>query len=196
MGKKEIIVIGGSAGSIDVLLKVLPTLPVNFPLPIIVVVHRKDSRDELLEGLLKSRSKMAVKGAEDKMKLNNSTIYIAPAGYHLLIEQDHSFSLDISEKINYSRPNIDVTFASVVDVYKGKIIGILLTGANDDGARGMKLIKDAGGYTVIQSLESSMIDIMPEAAETLSKPDKFLSPSEISEFLNGISDFKCQCSNK
>lgn len=195
MEEKEIIVIGGSAGSIDVLMEILPNLPEEFPIPIIVVLHRKPSKDNVPENIFQNKSKIYVVEVEDKMPIQKNIVYLAPGGYHLLIEKDHSFALDFSEKVNYSRPSIDVTFESVVDIYKEKVIGILLTGANADGARGLKLIKDSGGYTIIQSPETSMMPMMPEAAESIMKPDQILSPLEISEFLNNISKKKCHSCN-
>lgn len=193
MEKKEIIAIGGSAGSIDVLMRILPLLPDNFPLPIIVILHRKLTEKNLMESIFQSRCKIPVTEVEDKMPIEKGKVYLAPAGYHLLVEKDHTLSLDFSEKVNFSRPSIDVTLESIVDVYQGKVLGILLTGANDDGAKGMKLIKDAGGLVVIQTLETSMMVEMPEAAESLLKPDGILSPEEIAEFLINISHNKYGC---
>lgn len=193
MEKKEIIIFGGSAGSIDVLMRILPFIPKDFPLPIVVVVHRKLTVENLLEGLFQSRCDINIVEVEDKMPMKAGFVYLAPAGYHLLIEKDHTFSLDYSEKVNYSRPNIDVAMQSIVDVFHEKVIGILLTGANDDGAKGMKYIKDAGGLTITQSAESSSMHTMPEAAENIMKPDQILSPEEILKFIISISENKCEC---
>lgn len=195
MEKKDIIVIGGSAGSIEVMLAILPGIPENFPIPIVVVLHRKNNNENITESIFQSRCKIPVIEAEDKMQIKSGVVYLAPCGYHLLIERNGTFSLDSSEKVNYSRPSIDVTMESILDIYKNKIIGILLTGANDDGAKGMQLIKNGGGMTIIQSPESAMMPIMPMAAENLIKPDKILNPLEISEFLANISQQKCSCCN-
>jgi len=189
MGQKEIIVIGGSAGSINELMNVFLKLLTNFPLPIVIVVHRKISEENILTSLLQSRTLSQVMEVEDKMQINKGIIYIAPAGYHLLVEKEHSFSLDSSEKINFSRPNIDVTMQSIIAVYQNKVIGILLSGGNNDGLRGMQSIKEAGGMTIIQSSESSEMPIMPLAAEILSKANKLLSPAGINEFLMTVSSY-------
>jgi two-component system chemotaxis response regulator CheB len=187
MEKKEIIVIGGSAGSFDVLMNIIPLLPEVFPLPIVIIVHRKTSEESILTALFQRQCKMKVTEADEKMKIEKGIIYIAPAGYHLLVEKDHTFSLDYSEKVNNSRPNIDVTIESIVDVYRDKVIGILLSGANNDGAKGMELLKDSGGFVVIQSPETALFPKMPKAAEKIMKPDTVLSPGEIASFLIGIS---------
>lgn len=183
MEEKEIIVFGGSAGSVDVLLSILPKLPVKFPFPIVVVIHRKDMDDSVLESVMKSRCQLNVIEIEDKTFIKDGTIFLAPAGYHLLVENDYSFSLDLSEKINFSRPNIDVALESIVNIYKNRVIGILLSGGNEDGARGMKLIKDAGGLIMIQSPESSLVPVMPKSIESLVEPHNILSPDEICNFL-------------
>ncbi|MDO9001250.1 MAG: chemotaxis protein CheB [Bacteroidota bacterium] len=193
MEEKEVIIIGGSAGSIDVMMQILPNLPEEFPVPIILVLHRRPSIGNLSEIIFQNRCKIPVLEVEDKMPIMKNTVYLAPGGYHLLVEKNHSFSLDFSEKVNHSRPSIDVTFESVVDIYNDKVIGILLTGANTDGARGLKLIKDSGGYTIIQSPETSMMPMMPEAAESIMKPDQILNPLEISDFLINITKKKCDC---
>ena len=183
MEKKEMIIIGGSAGSIEVLFQILPLLPKNFPLPVMVVVHRKLVEQNLLEGVLQSKCIIKVTEAVDKMPIQKSTVFLAPAGYHLLIEKDFSFALDSSEKVKYSRPNIDVSMHSVAQVYKNKAIGVLLTGANEDGSYGMKKIHDAGGSTIVQSPETALIPVMPEGALKLFKPDKIARPDEIAKLL-------------
>lgn len=186
MENKEIIIVGGSAGSINVILKILPALNQDLCLPVIIVLHRKPSDENVLETLLQLKCKIKVKEVEDKMPIEKHHIYLAPANYHLLIERDHTFTLDDSEKVNYSRPNIDVTMDSLVQIYGNKIIGVLLTGANDDGAIGMKLIHDAGGYTIIQKPDTCLFPIMPKEAQKLAEPNQQLSPEEIAEFVMNI----------
>lgn len=186
MENKEVIIIGGSAGSINVLLKILPLLVTDIAVPLILVVHRKSSDGTLLETLLQLKTNIKVFEVEDKMPIQSNCIYLAPANYHLLIEKEKTFTLDYSEKVNFSRPNIDVCMESVVNVYGNKVIGILLTGANNDGATGMKMINDAGGYTIIQSPDSCLFPLMPLHAEKLSEPDLKLSPEEIAEFITNL----------
>ena len=186
MEKKDIIIIGGSAGSIEVMMRILPLIPANFPIPVILVLHRKSSTENITASVFQSKSEITIIEAEDKMKIESGYIYLAPSGYHLLFEKDKSFSMDFSEKVNYSRPSIDVSMESIVDVYKNKIIGILLTGANSDGAKGLRHIKEAGGLTIIQSIDSSIMAEMPLAALKLFEPNKMLNPEEIALFLINI----------
>lgn len=138
MEKKDIVLIGGSAGSIDVLFYILPKLPKEFSIPVVIILHREPTHESHLAELFQMKSKIRVLEVDDKMKIEKNTVYIAPAKYHLLLEPDYTFSLDTSEKVKYTRPSIDVSFISAVDVYKSHIIGIILSGSNDDGAEGMK----------------------------------------------------------
>lgn len=175
----DVIVIGGSAGSVDVLMKIVPQLPEDYPLVVIVVIHRKVIDNDLLLSLLQSKSKIKVKEAESNEKIEPCCVYLAPADYHLLMESDKTFTLDFSEKVMYSRPSIDVTMYFAAQVYKNKLVGILLTGANEDGAKGMRDIKNRGGYTIVQDLSSSTAKIMPEAAIKLVEPDEVLNVENI-----------------
>jgi len=175
----EMVLIGGSAGSVEVLLKIIPKLPANFPMSVLIVVHRMKTDEDILLGLLQAKSMINVKEAESNEILEPGTVYLAPADYHLLIERDKSVTLDFSEKVKYARPSIDVTMQFAAKVYKSNLIGILLTGANDDGANGMKAIQDHGGYTIIQDPESCEVKIMPEAAIKLTEPAEVLNVEAI-----------------
>ncbi|MGZ5244595.1 MAG: chemotaxis protein CheB, partial [Bacteroidia bacterium] len=146
----KLIVIGGSAGSIDAIIRIIPKLSKDFSIPIVIVLHRKASKESSISAILQHRTSLKIKEAEEKEKITNGTVYFAPPDYHLLIESDNTFSLDASEKIHFSRPSIDVTFESAAGQYKQKLIGILLTGANDDGAKGIKDIAHYGGFTIAQ----------------------------------------------
>lgn len=183
----ELLVIGGSAGSLDVILKTLPHLRTDINFPIVVVVHRKASYDSSLADLLATRSLLPVVEAEEKDELKNGVIYLAPPDYHLLVESDHTLSLDYSEKVQYSRPCIDVTMETVAEVFKEKSAGILLSGANADGARGLKAIKQAGGITAVQNPASAEVSFMPHQALQSSKVDYVLEVDEIARFINGLS---------
>ena len=141
----KVLIIGGSAGSLEVLITILPRLKENPPFAIVVVLHRKSSEDILLEELIKHKSKMPLMDVEDKVELLPGYIYVAPSDYHLLFEKNGLLSVDASEKINYSRPSIDVAFESAAEVYASGVTGILLSGANSDGTEGLKTIKNAGG---------------------------------------------------
>lgn len=178
--------IGGSAGSLDVLLKVLPLLDPAPGFPVIIVLHRKPGADYLLTSLLASRSKLIVKEVDEKENIDNGKIYLAPSDYHLLIEKNHTFSLDSSEKVNYSRPSIDVTFQSASDVYKEKLVCLLLSGSNNDGVEGLKEAKKNGGRAIIQHPESAAVSYMPSQAELNVNIDKVLLVEEMADYINQL----------
>jgi len=184
----DIITIGGSAGSLQVILEILPELRSDLPVPIVIVFHRKATPNpEILINLLNVKSTLTIKEAEDKEKIKPGVIYIAPANYHLFIEKDHSFSLDASEKVNFSRPSIDLTFLTAVDVYKNHMAGILLSGANSDGIRGFEAIQSQGGYCIAQDPVTSQVPYMPAKAISKKVVDYIATPSEIIDLIN-----KCQ----
>lgn len=187
MKKCEAFIIGGSAGSLDVLLKVLPMINAAIKFPIVIVIHRKHGTDSLLPDLLSSRTKLKVKEVDEKEPLIAGTIYIAPSDYHLLIEQDRTFSLDYSEKINYSRPAIDVTFQTAAEVYKEKLACLLLSGSNSDGVNGLKTVKLWGGTALIQDPKTAQVAYMPAQAQANVKIDSVLSIEDIAEFINLLS---------
>ena len=188
MGSKcDALIIGGSAGSLDVLLKVLPVLNPAIDFPILIVVHRKHGTDSLLPELLSGRTKLAVKEVEEKEQIVPGTIYIAPSDYHTLIERDHTFSLDYSEKVNYSRPAIDVTFQTAAEVYKDKLVCVLLSGSNADGVNGLKSVKLFGGKAVVQDPESAQVAYMPAQAVAQVKIDHVLAIEDMAEFINLLS---------
>ncbi|SMC69145.1 CheB methylesterase [Pedobacter africanus] len=181
------LIIGGSAGSLDVLLKVLPQVSPDISFPIVIVVHRKHGADSLLPSLLSSRTKLKVKEVDEKEKILAGTIYIAPSDYHLLIEQDQTFSLDYSEKINYSRPAIDATFQTAAEVYGAKLVCLLLSGSNADGVNGLKTVKIWGGTTAIQDPDTAQVAYMPAQAKLNVEIDAVLSIEDMGEFINLLS---------
>lgn len=183
----QAVLIGGSTGSIDALLDMLPNLRPSLPVPLVIVIHRKNTADSTLANLLSLKTSLPVQEVEDKDILLPGTIYLAPADYHLLFEQDGSLSLDDSEKINYSRPSIDVTFTSAVDVYGADLIGILLSGANADGTEGLKAIKQAGGVAIVQQPETALVAVMPRHAIQNVSIDYVLDAPQIAVFLNALS---------
>ena len=158
------IVIGGSAGAFQSLLTILEGLDRKIQIPIIIVFHRLKNSDSLLEQLLQSVTHYRVKQAEEKDIVKEGFLYTAPPNYHLLLEEDGSLALDSSELINYSRPSIDVSFESFSLALKNKCCGILLSGANNDGANGLKLIAKNGGMTMVQDIEEAEFDVMPKSA--------------------------------
>jgi len=186
INKYKIMAIGGSAGSLDGVLKIVTALPANTDLSVIIIVHRKNDSESILTDLISTRTNLKVKEIEDKEAITPATVYIAPADYHLLIEDERSFSLDSSEKIHYSRPSIDVSFESVAEVFGKTAIGILLSGANADGAEGLYQIKQAGGFTIVQDPASADVGFMPQQALEIMQPDKILSSSDIAIFIEDL----------
>ncbi|PWS27842.1 chemotaxis protein CheB [Pedobacter yonginense] len=180
------LVIGGSAGSLDVLLEIFPALSANIDFPVVLVIHRKANNESLLIDLLQSRTGLTVSEAEEKAALQAGNVYIAPADYHLLIEGNKTFSLDYSEKVNYSRPSIDVTFQSAAEVYKEQLVCILLSGSNADGVNGLKFVNNFGGKVVIQNPSTAIMPYMPQQAVNRVKTDYVLHATEMAEFINNL----------
>jgi two-component system, chemotaxis family, protein-glutamate methylesterase/glutaminase len=187
MTKCKAFIIGGSAGSLEVLLKVLPNVRTDIPFPIIIVVHRKHGADSLLPALLSTRTELRVKEVDEKEEIAAGTVYIAPSDYHLLIEQNETFSLDYSEKINYSRPAIDATFQTAAEVYKTKLACLLLSGSNSDGVNGLKYVKSWGGTTLIQDPNSAQVAYMPAQAQLNVTIDQVLAIEDMAGFINLLS---------
>lgn len=182
----ELLVIGGSAGSLDVLLQALPHLDPGLPIAIIIVLHRKTDERSLLTNLLSSRTKLNVKEAEDKDFINAGTIYIAPSNYHLLVEKNKTLSLDYSEKINYSRPSIDATFQTAADAYGKKLVCILLSGSNADGVEGLLAAKEAQGITAVQAPETCEVSYMPTQALLRVAIDHVVDGYRLADFIKEL----------
>lgn len=180
------VVIGGSAGSFQGMVKILSQLPKGFPLPIIMCLHRlKHVRNGFVEAL-SIKSVVQVTEPYDKENIKKGGVYLAPANYHMSIELGNHFALSTEEMINNSRPAIDITLASSGFVYKDKLIGILLSGANRDGAVGMKAIHEKGGLTIVQEPSECMIDTMPKAALAVTQIDHVLKIDQIVEFFKEL----------
>ncbi|KGO79160.1 chemotaxis protein CheB [Flavobacterium beibuense] len=184
------LLIGGSAGSLEVLIEVLPKLEQLKSFALIIVLHRKSGEDNLLENLISIKTAIPIMEVEDKVPVEPGYIYIAPSDYHLLFEKDETISLDTSEKVNYSRPSIDVAFESAADVYGPSLAAILLSGANADGTAGLQAIKEAGGVTVVQKPESAEVAYMPGYAIENMSPDLVLDIRQILEFVKNINTSK------
>jgi len=181
------VVIGGSAGSFQGIVKILSAIPGDFPLPVIMALHRlKHVRHGFVEAL-SLKSTLPVVEPDDKEPVRKGTVYLAPANYHLSIELGNSFSLSTEEMVNSSRPSIDITLSSAAYVYRNKLVGILLSGANRDGGMGMKNICDKGGVTIVQEPSECMIDTMPKAALALTPIDYTMKIEEIIIFLKELS---------
>lgn len=184
----EAIVIGVSSGGMNALKFVFSALPASFAIPIIVVQHVGSRSDNHWIDILNDISKLTIKEADEKEKITAGNAYIAPANYHLLIEKDKTFSLTIDERINFARPSIDVLFESAAEVYKTRLIGIVLTGSNSDGTAGIKKIKEYGGLTIIQNPETAEAPQMPASALSAIKPDHVLSLQDITDLLLKINN--------
>jgi len=184
--KYKMLAIGGSAGSLDVILKIVAALPFISHLATVIIVHRKNDGESILTDLLSSRTKLVVKEIEDKETITGGTIYLAPADYHVLIEDEKMFSLDASEKIHHSRPSIDVSFESVAEVFGISAIGVLLSGASADGAEGLSSIKEANGFTIVQDPASAEVGYMPQQALEQMTPDKILKGDAIGNFIKAL----------
>lgn len=180
------IVIGVSSGGLNAMKYLFPALPADFSIPIIVVQHISSHSDNHWIALLNSMSMLNVKEADEKEKINPGTIYIAPANYHLLIEEDHTFSFTIDEKVNFARPSIDVLFETAANAYGHQLIGVVLTGANHDGALGLKKIKKMGGLTIVQDPATAEAGHMPASAIKETSPDHILPLEDIAQLLINI----------
>lgn len=182
----EAMVIGGSAGSLNVLLDTLPLLKADIDFPILIVIHRKSGSESMLVELLQSRTLLSVKEVEEKSFLKDGIIYLAPANYHVLIEDEKSFSLDYSEKVNYSRPSIDVAFQSAAEVYKNRLVGILLSGSNADGTDGLRRIEELGGTAVVQNPTTAIMPYMPETAINSLNNSLVINADKMADYINSL----------
>ncbi len=184
--KCSLLVIGGSAGSLNVILKLLPELRLDLPFPVIVVLHRKNSSDSVLTNLFASKTSLVVKEAEEKDIISPGFIYVAPADYHLLIEKDHTLSLDFSEKINFSRPSIDVTFETSAEAYQSELACLLLSGASGDGTEGLKTVKAFGGTVLVQNPLTSQVAYMPQQAIARVDVDRIIDADDMAHCINSL----------
>lgn len=183
---EKIILIGGSAGSLDVLLGILPSLRRGFRHPIVIVLHRKIANDPVLTNLLSAKTSLKIKEIEEKEQISCGWVYIAPGDYHILFEKDHTISLDDSEKVNYSRPSIDVAFESAAGIFGAALTALLLSGANMDGTEGLKCIKKLGGTTIAQDPVSAEVALMPDNAIQSGAVDLVLGIDEMITYLNRL----------
>lgn len=182
----SLLVIGGSAGSLDTLLQILPALPANWPAAMIIVLHRKNDNDALLTDLLAARTVLPVKEAEEKDVLSPGRIYLVPSDYHLLIEPDASLTLDDSEKVNFSRPSIDVTMISAAGVFGPRLYCLLLSGSNADGVEGLRVVKELGGYTAAIDPAVAEVNYMPRQAVKKGVVSQVFNVTEMVEFVKSL----------
>ena len=179
----DAIVIGVSAGGLSALTRLLENLPSDFPIPIVVVQHRARDDRSLLEEVVQQKCKVHVKQADEKEVAKGGVIYFAPPDYHLLIEKDGTFSLTHDPPVSYSRPSIDVLFETAADVFKNRLLGIILTGANSDGAQGIRVMSRYGGTTIAQDPATAEYPEMPNAAIRTGCIQHIMKLEDISRFL-------------
>lgn len=178
------VVIGASAGGMEALRIVVGGLTAGFPLPVLIAQHLAPDSDSFLATYLDERTRLTAKEAEDKERILPGVVYVAPPNYHLLVEADASLSLCAGERVNFSRPSIDVLFESAADAFGPELIGVILTGANQDGARGLARVKLLGGVTIVQSPETAKAQTMPRAALDATPADHILDLQDIASLLN------------
>lgn len=182
MRSVQLIVVGCSLGGMHALQVILSALPATFEVPIAAVQHRHKSSNEALPTFLRRATKLKVVDVDDKLWIKGGTVYLAPADYHLLVERG-AFNLSVDDRVSYSRPSIDVLFESAADAYRDQVVGVVLTGANNDGARGAKRIKARGGFVVVQEPKTAEAPQMPQAAIDAVRVDRILPLERIGPFL-------------
>ena len=180
------VVIGGSAGCVEVLSSLLPAFDAACGLPILLVVHLPRERPSRLAELFAPKCRVRVMEAEDKLPLEQGVIYVAPPDYHLLVDEGAQLSLAADELVHHSRPSIDVLFESAADVYGSALLGIILSGASSDGATGLAAIARAGGLTFVQSPEDAVASTMPQAALKAAPESSVMSVAKIADELRTI----------
>ena len=182
----ELVVMGCSMGGMKALQAIFEFLPEDFPLPIAIVQHRYRTSNESLPAFFRRHSRLNVVDADDKQWIRGGTVYLAPADYHLFVEKSGErgeLSLSVDARVEYSRPSIDVLFESAADAYGPAVIGVVLTGANADGARGAAAIKKRGGFMIVQDPKTAESAAMPEAAIAAARVDRILPLERIGPFL-------------
>jgi len=184
--RPQAIVIGASAGALEALSAILPALNTGFDLPVMIVVHIPPDKRSVLAELFQAKCRINVMEAEDKEPIRAGTAYFAPPDYHLLIEGNRTLALSSDEAVLFSRPSIDVLFESAADAYGPALIGIVLTGANQDGASGLRAIVDAGGKAIVQTPQGAFASAMPEAAIAMCPTAEILSLDAILSFLQKV----------
>ncbi len=182
----EALVIGASAGGVEVLSQIVRHLPSTSRLSIIIVLHQPQQSASNTSALFQTMTQLPVSEAEEKTAVEPGHIYFAPPGYHLLIENDRTFSLSTEENVNYSRPSIDVLFDSAAQVYQTSLVGLVLTGANSDGAEGLKTIWESGGMALVQDPLTARYPTMPREALNRTPLARALSVDEMQKLLAGL----------
>ncbi len=184
--KYDVVVIGTSAGGLDALRKILTTFKHFDDIALIIIQHRNPISNNYLSNILSDMTGRITLEIEDKTLLKKGVVYVVPPNYHALIEKNGLFTLDTSEKVCYARPSIDVTFKSFADAFGVSVIGIILTGANNDGGQGLYEIKLVHGYTIVQNPTTAEAPVMPNYAIKCTNPDEILELDDIGARLNEL----------
>lgn len=185
-GDYRAVVIGASAGGLAALDTIISAFPVPLTVPLFVVQHISPTETSYLAAHFRATSMMKVKEGEDKESPEPGTIYIAPPNYHLMLEQEGTIALSTEERVHFSRPSIDVLFETAAEAYRDRLIAVILTGANSDGANGLARVKHCGGLAVVQSPETAEVATMPQAAINTTRVDHILPLEEIGPLLNTL----------
>jgi two-component system chemotaxis response regulator CheB len=184
--KVRAVVMGASSGGQAAVSKILSGLPETFSFSIMVVIHRGHEAGDYMERSLNEKCRCRVKQADDKEVMEAGTVYFAPPDYHLQVEDDGALSLSADPPVNYSRPSVDVLFESAADYFEAELVGIVLTGANNDGSRGLRRIGEVGGMTVAQEPASAEWPNMPRSAIETARPIHILPLEKISRFVQDL----------
>ncbi len=179
----EAVVMGASAGGIRALGLVLQALPKDFGLPVLIVQHMHPQSDSYLANILAHRCQLTIKQADEKEPILPNIAYLAPPGYHMLVEDDRTISLSLEGPVKFARPSVDVLFLSAVDVYRERLVGMILTGANSDGEDGVKAIKQAGGAVLVEDPKTAEAPAMPLAALRAATVDKVARVEDLGPYL-------------
>jgi two-component system chemotaxis response regulator CheB len=180
------VVIGSSAGALHALAVLLKDMPADFSPSIFITVHIPPDRKSALAEVLQAKCRIPVREAEDKEPISPGTAYVAPPDYHLLIEKEGTIALSSDEPVLFSRPSIDVLFESAADVYGPSLVGIVLSGANADGARGLSVIQEAGGITMVEDPSNAFAPAMPKAALSACSEAQAFSLDQLAAFLKSL----------
>lgn len=180
------IVIGASYGGMEAIKVILNDLPSDFKIPVFIVLHIGNNNINTYISILNTENNVTVKEAGEKEAIKERTVYFAPPNYHLQVENRYTLSLSTAEKVNFSRPSIDVLFETAAWIFGNELIGILLTGSNSDGAEGLKIIHEYGGITIVENPETAHARTMPEAGIKKSQPNYILNIEDISKKINEI----------
>jgi two-component system chemotaxis response regulator CheB len=180
------VAIGASAGGVQALSVLLPALPAKAAVAVFVVLHLPRDRPSILAEVFSRKCLLDVREAQDKEPVIAGTVYFAPANYHLLLDHGPQLALSVDDLVHHSRPSIDVLFESAAEVYGNRLLGIILTGANEDGAQGLAAVHDAGGLTVVQTPETAQSPQMVISALKLRQPDYVLPLEEIAAMLSAL----------